>query len=494
MSDANGATARLGSPAGRWIVWGMVLGSAVTFVYASVVNVAIPSIAEDLDAGTAGVQWIANTYLLPLAGLILVAGSAGDLVGHRRVFLGGAALLAVSSVVCAVAPSLEVLLAARLAQGVGAAAMTPASLAVIDTSFPREERSRAVAAWAGGSALATAAGPFLGGVLVDELSWRWVFIAPLPLLGVAVYAAARHVTDAPRTRRDADRLDVPGAVTSALAVSGVVVAFVQAPVDGWSSPLVLGALVVAAASAIAFVFVERRVARPLVPTDLFRSRQFTGANVMTVLAYFGLGGAFFFTAVAFQTMVGWSASAAGAALVPSSVVVILGSPVVGRWSTAAGPRWFAAGGAVVLGAGFAMLSAVDVGASYVSDVLPGALVAGAGLALMVPTLTAAVLASVHDEDVGIGSAVNNAAARASGLLAIATLPALVGEELDAAYTPALLVCAAACAAGGVVAAITFERGVALHTTQVPALQAGCSQRSLPAEPAPPAAHAATVRE
>jgi EmrB/QacA subfamily drug resistance transporter len=482
MSHPNGVTTHLGSPAGRWIVWGMVLGSAVTFVNASVVNVAIPSIAEDLDAGTAGVQWIANTYLLPLAGLILVAGSAGDLVGHRRVFLGGAALLAVSSVLCAVAPSLPVLLAARLAQGIGAAAMTPASLAVIDTTFPPGERSRAVAAWASGSALATAAGPFLGGVLVDELSWRWVFAAPLPLLAVAVYAAARHVTDTPRTTRESDRLDVPGAVTSALAVSGVVVAFVQAPVDGWSSPLVLGALVVATAAAVAFVFVERRVARPLVATDLFRSRQFTGANAMTVLTYFGLGGAFFFTAVAFQTMVGWSASVAGAALVPSSAIVILGSPVVGRWSTARGPRWFAAAGAVVLGAGFAMLSVVDAGASYVTDVLPGALVVGAGLAMMVPTLTAAVLASVHDDDVGIGSAVNNAAARASSLLAIATLPALVGDELDAAYTPALLVSAAACAIGGVIAAATFDRGVVLHTAQTPALLAGCSQRSLPDGP------------
>lgn len=474
---------RLGTPAGRWVVTGMVLGSAVTYLNQGVVNVALPEIADDLDVGTTGVQWISNAYLLPLAALILVAGSVGDLLGRARVFVAGAALLGAATLVCAVAPNLGVLLAGRVAQGVGAAAMTPASLAIIDASFGEEERSRAIAAWASGSALASAAGPFVGGALIDSLGWRWVFLVSVPLTVAAAWAAARHVDDPPAQPGARALVDRRGATWSAVAITGLVVALVQGPSSGWSSPLVVAAAAAALVGAVLFAVVERRTPRPLVPARLFASRQFTGANVMTLLAYFGLSGAFFFTAIAFQTTVGWSATAAGAALVPASAVMIVLSPRVGAWAGTVGPRWFVTGGTLLIAASFVWLAALDEDSTYLADVLPPALVLGVGMGAMVPTLTAGVLAAVPAADAGVGSAVNNAAARTSGLLAIAALPALVGagdgEGISDVYGRAMLVCAAACVAGAAVAAVTIGRCRATHTTLAPSPLAGCSQRSLP---------------
>lgn len=475
----NAGAVRLGTAAGRWVIWGMVLGSAVTFVNATVVNVALPAIADDLDASTSGVQWIANTYLLPLAALILFAGSAGDRLGRRNVFLAGALVLTIASVICAVAPNLEMLLAGRVLQGIGAAAMTPASLAIIDASFPEEERGRAIATWASGSALASAVGPFFGGLLVDGLGWRWVFVLGVPLALGAIWATLRHVTDDRVADGHFGGLDFPGAATSALAVTGLVVALVQGPASGWGSALTVGAIAAAVVGAIGFAVVERRSPEPLVPSSLFRSLQFTGANLMTLFVYFGIGGTFFFTAIVFQTILGWSAAAAGAALLPASAVLIALSPRVGKLAGRVGPRYFTSGGALLIGVASLLLSRLDAGDSWFTAVLPAALLLGLGFAGMVPTLTAAVLASVPPKDVGVGSAINNATARTSSLLALASLPGIVGKDFASSYPDALLICAGAMVAGAVVAFFSIGRCVDTHTTQSPNPLAGCAQISLP---------------
>lgn len=486
-------TARLGRADGRWIVAGMVLGSAATFVNTTVVNVALPAIGADLGAGLVGLQWVTNAYLLTLASLLLAGGSAGDIFGRRRVYLIGCGVFGAGLLVSAAAPSLPVLVAGRLLLGVGAAAMTPISLAIVDASFAEDEQSQAIGAWASGSALASAAGPFVGGLLVDRAGWRWVFLISLPLLAGTVWATWRHVVDDERRGRaggddggSGRRLDTVGAATACLSVVGVVYALTQARQDGWRSPAVVAALAVGAVATVAFVVAERRSDDPMVPFRLFTVRQFSGANMVTLLVYFALGGAFFFTAVAFQTVLGYSAAAAGAALLPSNAVMILGSARVGKLASRHGPRWFVAAGALLVSGAFGLLARVDGDSTYAVDILPGAVLMGSGLALFVPPLTAAVLAAVEGADVGVGSAVNNAVARTGGLLATATLPAIVGAAgsttgaaFALGYQRALAVCAGLCLAAAVVGAVTVGRRVPIHTDRAPSPLAGCSQRSLP---------------
>jgi EmrB/QacA subfamily drug resistance transporter len=471
------------------LVIALVLGSSATFLYASVVNVALPAIGDDLDVGLTGLQWVVNGYLVAMAALILVGGSAGDVLGRRRVYVVSCAALIAGSLICLAAPSLGVLVAGRLVQGVGAAGVTPISLALVDASFAEDERGRAVGLWASGSSITTAGGPFLGGVLVDSLGWRWVFALALPLLIVSATIVARLVPDAPAgpTPDTPRRFDPAGGVIGVIAIGGSVVALTEGLRGGWSEPVVVVSGLLAVVATAAFVPVERHRRDPMVPMRLFGSLQFSGANAATALVYFAINGGFFFTAVAFQTVVGFSPSVAGAALVPANVVMILGSPVVGRLVGRFGPRWLIAGGAVVLGTGFALLAPVDAGADYATDILPAAIVLGIGFALMVPPLTAAVLAAADDSDIGVGAAVNNAVARTAGLLATAVLPGLVGASTDTsgagfvdAYQRALVVVAALCVGGAAIAAATVGRCVDTHTTQSPSPLAGCSQISVPA--------------
>jgi predicted MFS family arabinose efflux permease len=347
--------------------------------------------------------------------------------------------------------------------------------------------------WASGSAITTAGGPFLGGVLVDSLGWRWVFALALPLLIMSATIVARLVSDTPpgigsdTGPGSARRFDPTGGVIGVVAIGGSVIALTEGLRGGWSEPIVLGSGLLALVAIAVFMPVERHRADPMVPMRLFGSRQFSGANAATALVYFAINGGFFFTAVAFQTVVGFSPSVAGAALVPANLVMILGSPIVGRMVGCFGPRWLVAGGAVVLGVGFALLAPVDAGSDYATDILPAAIVLGIGFALMVPPLTAAVLAASDERDIGVGAAVNNAVARTAGLLATALLPGLVGASTDTsgtgfvdAYQRALLVVAALCVGGAAIAAATIGRSVGTHTAQSPSPLAGCSQVSVPA--------------
>ncbi len=419
---------RLGTREGRWVIVAMVLGSAVTFLSATVVNVALPAIQEDLDADLAGLQWVTNGYLVTLSALLLTGGSAGDTYGRRRIFLGGMGIFLVGAVVCTAAPTLQVLIGGRLLQGVGAALMTPASLAIIDASFHPDDQSRAIASWASGSALASSLGPFVGGFLVDEVSWRWIFLIIVPFAAVSVWATTRHVPetrDARRTRR----LDLIGSTLAVVAVGGVVYALVQGPVVGWSDPVVLAAGAAGVAGGIAFVSSQRRERDPMLPLRLFASRQFSGANVFTLVVYFAIGGAFFFTALQFQTGLGYSALAAGAALVPMNIVMVIGSPRAGELAGRIGPRALVTAGPLLVAGALVWMSRIGAGDRYAVDILPPVLLMGAGLATMVAPLTASVLGAVSHSDVGIASAVNNAVARTAGLLATAA----VGAALAASY-------------------------------------------------------------
>ena len=432
-----------------------MLGSAVASLDATVVNVALPTIGHDLNAGISGLQWVVTGYMLTLAALLLTGGSLGDHLGRRRVFVVGVGWFAIASLACAIAPNLGVLLVGRALQGVGGALLTPGSLAIIQASFREEDRGRAIGAWSGLSGVATAIGPFLGGWLI-AVSWRLIFLINLPLAAIVVAIAARHI---PETRDSlaARRLDPLGATLTVVGLGALTYGLIE------RAPAATVAGLVALA---AFVFVERRSDHPMLPLEVFRSWQFSGANVMTLVLYGALGGAFFLLAIALQGALHYSPTAAGAALIPLTILLLLLSARAGALAQRIGPRTPMTLGPIVAGVGLVLLSQISPGDHYLTDILPGMLVFGLGLSFTVAPLTATVLAAVQVEHAGVASAVNNAVARAAGLLTVAALPALVGLhgtafERPAAMTTALhdgmLIAAAMAAVAGLVSWLTIRR-------------------------------------
>jgi EmrB/QacA subfamily drug resistance transporter len=458
------------SKQGRWVIAAAVLGSGVAFLDGTVVNAALPAIAKDLDAGLASLQWVLTAYLLTLGSLLVLGGSLGDLYGRRRVFVAGLVGFSVASLGCAVATTPAILIAARSLQGVAAAALVPGSLAMISASFRPEDRGRAIGAWSGLAGISTAIGPFLGGWLIDSVSWRLVFLINLPLAALAASIAIRHV---PETQADEDgaHLDVRGAVALSAALGGIVYALIEGP-SGDGGAIVVGAAVVGVVALVLFALIETRVAHPMVPLDLFRSRQFSGANAVTFAVYAALSIAMFLLVVHLQTDLGYSALEAGASLLPLTVIMLLFSARAGGLAQRIGPRLPMTIGPLVAGAGVALLGQVEPGSTYATGVLPGVLVLSAGLALTVAPLTAAVLAAVDDQHSGIGSAINNAVARVAGLLAIAVIPAVVGLDGDFAggYRSALRL-------AGVLGYLTIRTAVPVApVTVVPAGPPGHEQR------------------
>jgi EmrB/QacA subfamily drug resistance transporter len=467
----------LSSPSGRWLILAAALGSGVAFLDGSVVNVALPAISRDLGGGFSTVQWVLDGYLLSLSALLLLGGALGDRLGRRRVFLVGLGLFTVASLACGLAPTGPVLIAARLLQGVGGALLIPGSLALIDAVIRREDRGRAIGTWAGLSGVAAALGPFLGGWLVDAASWRWVFLINVPLAAVAAVVTVRHVPES-RDTAATGRLDVAGAVAVSLGLGGVVFALIEAPVHGWTAttvvPLVVGVLALAA-----FPVVERRASAPLVPLTLFRSAQFTGANLVTLAVYTALGGALFLLSLQLQQSLGWSALAAGLAFLPFTLIMLLFSSRVGALAQRIGPRWPMTIGPLVTAAGLALLVRVTPGAGYLTGVLPGVVVFGLGMALTVAPLTSTVLASVSEDHVGAASGANNAVSRVASLLAVAVLPLAVGLDgagtgpLGTGFPRAMLICAALCLVGSVIAFVTIRRGAAVTPRVMPGLHQPC---------------------
>lgn len=468
---------RFGTAQGRAVLLATVLGSGIAFLDGTVVNVALPTIDEDLGAGLSGLQWILDGYLVTLAALLLLGGSLGDLFGRRRIFVLGLFGFTGASVLCGLAPGTGLLVAARALQGMGAALLVPGSLAILASTFHPEDRARAVGAWSGLAGVATAIGPFLGGWLIDSVSWRLIFFINVPLAAVAVVVTRRWVpesSDAAAARRP----DLLGAAAVSLGLGGVAYALIEGPGAVTADVIVAGALGVAAL--VVFLVVEVRVAAPMLPLELFRSRQFSGANAMTLMVYAALAGVTFLLVLQLQVVLGYAALEAGAALLPITVLLLVLSARTGALAQRIGPRVPMTVGPLVVAGGLVLLAGVTGGDGYVAGVMPGVVVLGLGLALTVAPLTAAVLAAVEDRHMGVGSGVNNAVARVAGLLAVAVLPAVVGIDLAgddaAAFTAgfgrAMRLSAGLCVVGAAIALVTIRRAKPAGTSPTAGAAAG----------------------
>jgi MFS family permease len=505
-----------GSSSGRWVLAATILGSGMVMLDGTIVNVALPSIGRELDADVAGLQWTANGYLLTLSALILLGGSLGDRLGRRRVFVVGAGWFAAASLLCGLAPTVPTLVAARMLQGVGGALLTPGSLAIISATFDPADRGRAIGAWSGLTGIAGAAGPFIGGWIISASSWRWAFLINVPVSAAVIAVALRHVPEsrgaiaqhepasappglpaglppAPsRARPSGARpsrirpsgpaacgptplgqlaegpmhgLDVPGAVLAALALGLVSWSLITAP-DRGLDPAVgltgLGGLLAGAG----FVAVEARVDHPMIPLSLFGSRAFSATNMVTFLVYAALGGVFFVLVLTLQELAGFSPLAAGAALLPVTLIMLVLSPRMGDLATRVGPRLPMTVGPLVAAAGIALLSRIGADAQYLRDVVPPISLLGIGLSITVAPLTTTVLSAAPDRYAGVASGINNAVARAGGLLTVAALPLVVGLTgaayrdpalLRPAFRTAMLVCAGLLATGALIAAVALPR-------------------------------------
>lgn len=472
MADRSpGAGIALDSPKGRTVLATVVLGSAVASLTATVVNIALPSLAADLDAGSSGQKWIINGYTLTLAAFILVGGSLGDRFGRLRIYRIGVVWFAVASLLCALAWDTQSLVAFRLLQGIGGALLTPGSLSIIESSLRPADRGRGVGAWSGITGLAGAVGPLLGGLLV-EISWRWVFVVNIPV-AIAVVVLSRWVpeTSDPSARHTA--LDLPGAALSALVLAAVSYTFIEGP-EGGLSPVEVGIAVAGVLGLVVLWRVERRHSHPMVPLDLFRVRAFAVANVLTFVIYGGMGVLFFLLSIQLQVTSGWSALKAGTALLPVTVIMLLLSSRAGDLAQKIGPRWPLTIGPVVMAVGMAMMTRIGPEASFVTHVLPAVTVFGLGLAGIVAPVTTTALGSAPNERAGAASGTNNAVARTGGLLAVAAIPSLVGLTGDALSNPVLLDpgfqramwASAAVVAGGGLLALLLLRSDDLDEEQV----------------------------
>jgi EmrB/QacA subfamily drug resistance transporter len=455
---------RYSSGPGRWVLLGTVLGSAMASVDATVVGIALPAIGHDFHVGLADLQWVVTAYTLTLAGLLLFAGALGDKYGRKRIFLTGVVWFAVASLLCSAAPDAPVLIAARAVQGIGAALLTPGSLAIIEASFHPDDRGRAIGAWSGLSGVGAAIGPFIGGWLIQAVSWRLIFLINLPLAAFVVAVGIRHIPES----RDPDvtgKLDVTGSVLVTLGLVGLTYGLIEGPAAGWLTAGPLAALITGVVLLIAFVAWEWRTTSPMLPLSLFASAQFTSANVVTFVVYAALGGVLFLLPIQLQEVSGYSPLEAGIALLPVTAIMLALSARSGALAARIGPRLQMSIGPIVIAAGLAMFVFVGPSGNYLTEVLPAVLVFGLGLAINVAPLTSTVLAAVPAEHAGMASAVNNDVARAASLIAVAVLPAAAGltgasylrpVEFTAGFHRASLIAAGLCVIGGVLAALTIR--------------------------------------
>ncbi|WP_109505240.1 MFS transporter [Nocardioides speluncae] len=475
MTEAAAGEIRYSSRVGYAVVGAATLGSGLTLLDGTVVNVALRTIGDDLDAGMAELQWINNGYLLTMASLILLGGSLGDRFGRRFIFVVGTVWFALASLLCGLAPNAELLIVARLLQGIGAALLTPGSLAMIQGAFTPLDRARAIGAWSGLGGIAAALGPFLGGVLIDYASWRWIFLINLPLAAATVLVTLRAVPET-RDPEFSKSFDVAGAFLAAAALGGTTYALIE-----WGQRGALAAGIAGVVAGVAFVVVEARSPHPMMPLELFRTRLFSAANAMTLLVYAALGAVFFFLVLQLQTVAGYGALAAGVATLPVTIAMLFLAARFGALGSRIGPRIPMTAGPLLMAVGLLMMLAIDSTTSYWRDVLPGLSVFGIGLAMMVAPLTATVLAAAPDRHAGVASGINNAVARTGSLLAVAALPLAVGLSgtdyedpvaFDDGFRLATIICAGLLAAGGLVSWLTIRNPgpVAVVTAPAPERQ------------------------
>ncbi len=411
----------------RWVLVACILASSVVFVDATVVNVGLAAIGRDLHASLAGEQWVMAAYLLALGSLVLSGGALGDVLGRRRVFALGVGGFGVASLACALAPSIDLLIAARALQGMSAALMVPGSMAIIVAAFPIERRGAAIGAWIAWTSASTALGPPLGGVLIDVGSWRLIFALNLPLVAATL---ALIVFAVPSFPRRAQALDLPGALLCALGLGGPVYALIEQPDHGWTDARVLGSMS-AGLLLVAFVVRERRTAEPMLPLVLFRARNFAVGNLATLAIWGGTGAATFLVLLYLQQVAGYSAVSAGAALLPVTLMIMLLSQRFAALAARRGAHLLMGLGPLVAGAGLLLFLRIGPRADYWIDIMPAAAVYGLGMTITAAPLTATVLAAVGSGHAGVASGVNNALARVGGVLAIALVGVVVSARFGA---------------------------------------------------------------
>ena len=441
-----------------------ILGSAMASIDATVVGIALPAIGRDFGASMAVLQWVVIAYTLTLAGLLLFAGALGDRYGRKRIFLTGVIWFALSSLLCGLAPSATVLIAARAVQGVGAALLTPGSLAIIEASFRPADRGKAIGAWSGLSGVATAIGPFLGGWLVQAISWRLIFAINLPVAGMIIAVGVRHVPES-RDPGMTGRVDITGAIMVTFGLIGVAYGLIDGPASGWTRPSSLTSVIIGILLLTAFVAWERRARMPMLPLSLFAFTQFTAANAVTFVVYGALGGALFLLPVELQQVSGYTVLQAGIFLLPVTAIMLALSARSGALAARIGPRLQMSIGPVVIAIGLALFTRISYSGDYLTEVLPAVVIFGVGLAITVAPLTTTVLGAVPASHAGMASAVNNDVARAASLIAVAVLPPAAGltgtaylhaARFSAGFGTASLISAGLCLAGGALAAVTIR--------------------------------------
>jgi EmrB/QacA subfamily drug resistance transporter len=447
-----------------WTLGAVAFGLFMIMLDNTVVNVALPSIQRDLGVGLSELQWIVTGYALSFAALMMTGGKLADLLGRRRIFVLGIAIFTVSSLFCGLADSGDALIAWRVVQGVGAALMNPATLAIISATFPPQQRGTAIGIWAGVSALALALGPLVGGLLTEQLDWGWVFLVNVPI-GVLAIAASYLLIDESRDTSEEQRLDLVGLLLSGVGLFTLTYGLIEANSYGWASARIVASFAAAIVLLAGFVAWERRTRPPMLDLTLFRNGTFAGANVVILLVGLAMFGVFFFVSLYMQNILGFSAVEAGAAFLPMTLLVILVAPVAGKLSDLVGSRWLMTAGMVLIGVQLLYYSTQGVDATFWS-LLPGLLIGGVGMSLTMTPSAAAIIGSVSVDKSGVGSAVMNSMRQVGGSLGIAMMGAIMAARVGDDRTPqafvdgfstTLVVSALIAFAGAVVAATTVRK-------------------------------------
>jgi EmrB/QacA subfamily drug resistance transporter len=450
-----------------WTLTAVAFGLFMIMLDNTVVNVALPSIERDLHVSISSLEWVVTAYALTFAALLITGGKLGDLFGRRRIFILGIAIFTLSSLACGLAPTSGFLIGARAVQGVGAALMNPASLSIITATFPPRERGQAIGIWAGVSAMALAIGPLVGGLIVDNINWNWIFFINVPV-GVVGIIVSQLVIKESRDTSHEQSIDVPGLVTSSAGLFALTYALIEGNGHGWTSPEILGLFAAAAALLIAFVVLERYQRLPMLDLSLFRIGSFTGSNIVAMLVSLGMFGVFFFVSLYLQNILGWSPTKAGASFLPMTILIILVAPIAGRMSDRIGSRWLMGGGMTLVSISLLLYQRVGLHSTFWT-LLPAMLLGGGGMALTMSPMTAAAMSSVPVDKAGVGSGVLNSFRQLGGSLGIAVMGAILASYVStSSLSPAsaqqfvnglhaaLLVAAVITFAAAVVAVVTVR--------------------------------------